>query len=108
MLTSWFHRSQKAGPAEKHTLRRRSRRCTSRSQRYGRRPQLESLEDRCLPSVYVVTNVNDDGVGSLRQAILDVNADSSPDTIDFNIPGSGVQTIAVGNPTGCPCRPSPI
>jgi hypothetical protein len=33
------------------------------------RPRLERLEDRCLPST--VTNLNDAGPGSLRQAILD-------------------------------------
>jgi titin len=63
---------------------------------------VEPLEDRCLLSTYLVTNTLDAGLGSLRQAILDVNSDSSPDLIDFNIPGSGVQTIAVGNPTGLP------
>jgi hypothetical protein len=43
----------------------------------------------------VVTNINDSGSGSLRQAILDVNAQSGPPIgIVFNIPGTGVQTIA--------------
>ncbi len=43
-----------------------------------------------------VINAADSGGGSLRQAILDVNAQSSsqPVGIVFNIPGSGVQTIA--------------
>lgn len=43
----------------------------------------------------VVTNTADTGPGSLRQAILDANADASPDevTIAFNIPGTGVQTL---------------
>ena len=42
----------------------------------------------------VVTNTNNAGSGSLRQAILDSNADSGDrDTIVFNIPGSGVRTI---------------
>ena len=43
-----------------------------------------------------VVNANDSGPGSLRQAILDVNAQSSsqPVRIVFSIPGSGVQTIA--------------
>lgn len=41
----------------------------------------------------VVTNTNDSGPGSLRQAILDANATPGTDTITFNIPGSGVQTI---------------
>jgi len=42
---------------------------------------------------FVVTNANDHGTGSLRQAILDANATPGLDTITFNIPGSGVQTI---------------
>ena len=54
------------------------------------------MEDRRLLSTWWVTNTNDSGAGSLRQAILDNNGDSanpSPDTIDFAIPGSGVQVI---------------
>lgn len=42
---------------------------------------------------FVVTNVNDHGAGSLRQAILNANATAGPDMIVFNIPGSGVRTI---------------
>src|ERR1051325_755751 len=42
---------------------------------------------------FTVINTNDSGAGSLRQAILDANANPGPDTIDFNIPGAGVQTI---------------
>lgn len=45
----------------------------------------------------VVTNTNDSGAGSLRQAITDANANpttaAAPHQITFNIPGSGVQTI---------------
>src|SRR6516225_769397 len=57
------------------------------------RPGLELLEDRVLPSVYAVINTNDSGEGSLRQAILDANADPGLDTIIFDIPGSGAHTI---------------
>ena len=42
---------------------------------------------------FVVTNANDHGAGSLRQAIMDANATVGPDMIVFNIPGAGVQTI---------------
>ncbi len=45
-------------------------------------------------ATFTVTNVNDSGAGSLRQAILDANANPGLDTIAFNISGSGVQTIA--------------
>jgi hypothetical protein len=43
---------------------------------------------------FPVTNTNDTGAGSLRQAILDVNGSPGPHTISFNIPAGGVQTIA--------------
>lgn len=42
---------------------------------------------------FVVTNTNNHGAGSLRQAILDANATAGLDNITFNIPGPGVQTI---------------
>jgi hypothetical protein len=44
----------------------------------------------------MVVNTHDDGAGSLRQAILDANANPNsggPDIIAFDILGSGVQTI---------------
>jgi hypothetical protein len=48
-------------------------------------------------ATFVVTNVSDSGPGSLRQAIMDANADRTgpAQLITFNIPGPGVQTIAV-------------
>ena len=51
----------------------------------------------CSPAfadTFTVTNTNDDGPGSLRQAIIDANALVGADTIDFNIPGAGVHTIS--------------
>jgi hypothetical protein len=52
-------------------------------------------------ATFTVTNTNDTGAGSLRQAILDANASSGGDTIAFNIAGAGVHTItlASGLPT---------
>jgi hypothetical protein len=46
-----------------------------------------------VQSTFVVTNRNDSGAGSLRQAILDANNNSGPDTITFNVPGSGIVII---------------
>ena len=43
---------------------------------------------------FVVTNANDTGPGSLRQALLDANAAPGADLIQFNLPGSGVRTLA--------------
>lgn len=42
---------------------------------------------------FVVTNANNHGSGSLREAIINANATLGPDTIVFNIPGTGVKTI---------------
>src|SRR5262249_27426406 len=61
-----------------------------------RRPavlQLELLEGRWLPSTFLVTNTDDAGPGSFRQAILDANSNAGPNKIAFDIGGGGVQTI---------------
>ena len=47
-----------------------------------------------IAATFTVTNTGDSGAGSLRQAILDANANPGADTIAFNIAGSGVHTIA--------------
>lgn len=50
-------------------------------------------------STFVVTNTSDSGPGSLRQAIVDANADkNSPTLVNFNIQGTGVQTIKLASP----------
>ena len=65
------------------------------ARRRKRRPQLEILENRQLLSTLIVTNTNDSGDGSLRNAITLANVVTSGiDTIDFAIPGTGVHTIA--------------
>src|SRR5262245_22560649 len=47
------------------------------------RLHVELLEDRWMPSTFLVENLADNGVGSLRQAILDANANPGADVIDF-------------------------
>ena len=42
---------------------------------------------------FVVTNSNNHGAGSLRQAMLDANDTAGLDMIGFNIPGGGIKTI---------------
>ena len=42
---------------------------------------------------FVVTNTNNHGTGSLREAITNANATLGADTIAFNIPGTGVKVI---------------
>jgi hypothetical protein len=60
-------------------------------------PLIEPLEHRQLLALFVVTSAADAGPGTLRQAILDVNATAEPDTINFAI-GTGPQTIAPASP----------
>jgi hypothetical protein len=54
---------------------------------------MEAIEGRTLLSTYTVTNTNDTGAGSFRQAILDANKHLGTDTINFKI-GSGLKTIS--------------
>ena len=55
---------------------------------------LAALSHPPAPATYTVTTNADSGAGSLRQAILDANANAGADTIAFNITGSGVHTIS--------------
>ncbi len=50
-----------------------------------------------LLATYTVTNTNDSGAGSLRQAILDANANAGADTINFSITGTGTHVINVSS-----------
>jgi hypothetical protein len=55
---------------------------------------------RAAAETFVVTNTNDSGPGSLRQAITSANAHSNganADVINFNISGSGVRTIVLAS-----------
>lgn len=54
--------------------------------------------DRYVPPSAAVMNTNDANAGSLRQAILDANANPGVDVIDFAIPGSGPHRIRLASP----------
>ena len=49
--------------------------------------KIERLEDRTVLSAFAVTNLNDHGAGSLRQAMLNANSTVGADTINFNVAG---------------------
>ncbi|NDJ62980.1 MAG: hypothetical protein GYB67_17805, partial [Chloroflexi bacterium] len=49
------------------------------------------------PLNLVVTSSADTGPGSLRQALIEANADPSVDTITFNIPGPGPHVIVLAS-----------
>ncbi|MFK7732564.1 MAG: beta strand repeat-containing protein, partial [Pseudomonadales bacterium] len=57
---------------------------------------LEAPQKQRLAS-FSVTNTNDSGAGSLRQAILDANTAGGTDNITFNIGGGGAQTIVLAS-----------
>lgn len=48
-------------------------------------------------ATYTVTNINDSGAGSLRQAIIDSNNSAAADTITFAIPGTGPHSIQLAS-----------
>jgi hypothetical protein len=90
----FFSRPSVNQPAKKS--RRRSQPSANGVWKNRRPPCLEVLEDRSLPSGYVVTTTADSGPGSLRDAITQINADTvhtlypspsnpSVDEIDFAI-----------------------
>src|SRR5262249_44345670 len=52
------------------------------------RLRVEVLDDRCLPSTFTVTNLLDNGSGSLRAAVAAANANPGADAIDFATTGT--------------------
>jgi hypothetical protein len=58
------------------------------------RLSVEPLEDRTVPSTFMVANLGDSGTGSLRQAILDANGNPGADLIRF-APAARDGTIAL-------------
>lgn len=54
----------------------------------------EAQVDDTVPTTLTVTNTNDSGSGSLRQAIIDANANPDFSFINFAIPGACPRTIS--------------
>jgi hypothetical protein len=61
--------------------------------------RLEYLEGRTLLSQFSVTNLDDSGGGSLRQALVDSNNTPGPNEIDFAAGLSGTITLTSGELT---------
>ncbi len=77
----------------------RNKRPTDRrlSGRCRRRPIIEALETRQMLSTFTVTSASDSGTGTLRQAIIESDNTPGSNTINFNVPGQGPITIALGS-----------
>ena len=81
----------------KSTLRGRPAPGSSRRLKRPCRPSLEVLEDRAVPATFTVTNLNDAGLGSLRQAIADSNGTTvENDVIVFQAGLTGTITLTTG------------
>ncbi len=103
-FSTWLRRLARGlfAPRGPHIRGRRVR--PRRKSRAGMPIRIEKLEDYVLPSSYIVTTTADTGSSplSLRQAILDANANAGS-TIQFNIPTSdsgysnGSWTITLGS-----------
>jgi len=78
-----------------HFPERRPRPATRPSSRFH--PRLELLEGRTVPAApIVVSNLNDAGMGSLRQAVADANTAPGPDIITFQPGLAGTITLLTG------------
>ena len=73
-----------AGSGSFHAGRRsHKRRPQKLAAETGRPLRLESLEERSLLAVFSVTNLDNAGTGSLRQAMIEANAAGTDDEIVF-------------------------
>jgi parallel beta-helix repeat protein len=66
------------------------------------------LSSAATAETIFVTNTNDSGAGSLRQAINDANANASLTTILINIPGALGADRIINVPTGLPAFTAPV
>ena len=89
-----------ASEPDRPILRRKKSRRSQVARRKKQRtflPDFHGLERRMMPTTFVVMNINDSGPDSLRQAITESNAAPGHNDIDFDIPGSGLQTITLAS-----------
>src|SRR5918997_1325310 len=61
-----------------------------------RNSSLLNQENNSVAAIYTVTNLNDSGAGSLRQAIIDANNIAGDDVIIFQSGLSGTITLTSG------------
>src|SRR5438105_3559261 len=81
---------------KRNIFRRRAhpRRCAFRGSL-----EIVRLEDRVVPTTIMVSNLNDSGAGSFREAILESNASAGVrDSIGFQTPSGVSETIFLASP----------
>ena len=69
---------------------------TSKPSRPRFRPAIDMLESRTMLSTFTVTNTQDSGTGSLRDAIAQANAHSGADKIAFASAVTGTILLTSG------------
>src|SRR5258708_2163926 len=94
ILPCWLRRLSRCdGKANGLVHHRPSRKCAPRRSFVS---CVDVLEDRTLPSTFNVLNLAYSGAGSLRQAILDANANPGADAIEFAEGVQGTITLTSG------------
>jgi hypothetical protein len=85
-LSSWLRSARSLFVPDGTEQGRRPTRLTKRapSTRLG----VEQLDDRIVPSTFTVTNLLDNGAGSLRGAVIAANANPGADVINFATTGT--------------------
>ncbi|MGL6076340.1 MAG: choice-of-anchor Q domain-containing protein [Fimbriiglobus sp.] len=76
-------------------MRRIARQLLTKPMTTRRSLEFVQLEDRTTPAIFTVTNTNDTGAGSLRQAILDANAAAGADDVIFDASFATAKTITL-------------
>jgi hypothetical protein len=56
--------------------------------RAARSLTFEHQEDRSVSATFAVLNLQNSGVGSLRQALVSANSHAGPDVISFSVAGT--------------------
>ena len=92
-----LHLSKFVGHVAAMFNRSRVKKTHQRALRTALASRIESLEQRALLATFVVDSINNSGAGTLRDAIIGANATPGPDRIEFNLVGSGVQSISLSS-----------
>lgn len=80
-------------------MRGSGRRAMALARAAGSAPLFEAMEDRRLLATFTVTNLNNSGAGSLRDAVASANAAPGADVINFQAGVIGTITLTTGQLT---------